>query len=98
MPRPPNDCIVGLLTIACFFGLFCLDGVFSGCIVTTGFNWGTGFADMPLDVGIMLNDLGKSCGIFLGGLVKSMHVFFGGGKATAVADFRFISADLRGFD
>lgn len=96
MPRPPNDCDIGLLAIACFFGLFGFI-VFSGCIVTTGFNWGTGFVDMPLDVGIMLNDLGKSCGIFLGGLVKSMHVFFGCGEAEAVADFRFISADLRGF-
>lgn len=76
MPRPPNDAgIVKLLVVAFFFGLFV---AFSGCIMRTGFKLGIGLLCIALDVGIILNDFGKSCGKF--GLTnddKSAHIFFG---------------------
>lgn len=78
MPRPPNDVgSVKVLVVTFFFGLFDLVA-FSGCIMTTGFKLGIGLLCIPPDVGIMLNDFGKSCGKF--GLTdddKSAHIFFG---------------------
>lgn len=94
--RPPNDADVGkLVATGFFFGLFAFVAL-SGCIVTTGFRLGIGLFVIPLIVGIMLNDVGKSRGKFILADDKSVHNFFCWAN-TVVLDLRFISADLCGF-
>lgn len=97
LPRPPNDIGIGkLLVVAFFFGRFVL-AAFSGCMGSIGFKLGIGLFGIPLDVGIMLNDFGKSCGRL--GLAdgKSVHIFLGWGTIRAGLGFRFKSGCLRGF-
>lgn len=97
MPRPPNgDCIDNKLLAAFFFGLFGFGCVFSVCIVTIGFKLGIDLLGIPLVVGMMLNDFGKSWGK-LGFNDKSVHIFFGCTDVIVVFDFRLMSAGLRCF-
>lgn len=96
MERPLNGEVAGKLLVTGFFLGFGL-GIFSGCMMTIDFRLGSGLVDIPLDVGIMLSDFGKSCGRLDLTPDRSVLIFFGGTAAAAGADLRFISAGLRGF-